>query len=277
VEADAGTCEEHAMVAIHYTGGGAAARSGVISRSLTQATFAALGAPSVLDTQPWRWRINEDSVGLCADWARQVPDVDPDGRLLLISCGAALHHARVALAADRVGVDVVRLPDPGDPALLTELRYTGPIGRLPRMEALHRAIAVRRSDQRSFADRPVPGEELALLRAAAEQVGAGAYTVTGRDLPASPTGDATYVVITTPGATTADWLTAGEGLSAVLLTATAAGLASSASELTAITSPAVTGRTRAAGRFPAVAVRVGVASRLGTVREARRPTAEESA
>ncbi|MEV4511110.1 hypothetical protein AB0K00_19310 [Dactylosporangium sp. NPDC049525] len=59
-------------MAIHYADGRAAVRSGAISRSLTQATFAALSAPSVLGTQPWRWRINEDRIGLHADWARQV-------------------------------------------------------------------------------------------------------------------------------------------------------------------------------------------------------------
>lgn len=246
------------MVAIHYADRGAAARSGPVSRSLTQATFAALNAPSVLDTQPWRWRITEHRIGLHADWARQLADLDPDGRLLLISCGAALHHARVALAADGVGVDVVRFPDPGDPSLLSELRYTGPADPAPGIGSLHRAIAVRRSDQRPFADRPVPDGELTLLRNAAEQTGAAARTVHR---------DATYVVITAPVAAAAsDWLTAGEALSAVLLTATAAGLATSpVTDLTAFTP------REAEGGFPAAAVRVGVADRFGPPRQAGPP------
>lgn len=248
------------MVAIHFAGSGASARSGLISRSLTQATFAALNAPSVLETQPWRWRINDDRIELHADWARQVADVDPDGRLLLISCGAALHHARVALAADGVGVEVVRFPDPGDPDLLTELRYTGPIDREPRIESLHRAIAVRRSDQRPFADRRLPAGDLTRVGEAARQVGGDAYTVPSIDGSA-------HVVITTPGIVTNDWLTAGEALSAVLLTATAAGLTTSpVSDLGAFTPPA--GRAPAVGGHPAAAIRVGVAGRFGPPRPA---------
>ncbi|MET7426337.1 hypothetical protein [Dactylosporangium sp. NPDC005555] len=106
-------------MAIHYTGRGVATVSGTASRSLTQATFAALNAPSVQQTQPWRWRVGRDRLELFADWDRQLADVDPDGRLPLISCGAALHHARVALAAAAVGhgdVAVHLTPDHPRPA-----------------------------------------------------------------------------------------------------------------------------------------------------------------
>ncbi|WP_327004473.1 hypothetical protein OHA72_57175 [Dactylosporangium sp. NBC_01737] len=250
------------MVTIHYTAGGAVARAGAVSRSLTQATFAALSAPSVLDTQPWRWRIDEDRIELHADWRRRLADIDPDGRLLLMSCGAALHHTRVALAAEGVGVDVLRFPDSGDPDLLAELRYTGPAERAPGSGALFRAIAVRRSDRRPFAGGYMPGGDLTLLREAAEQVGAAAYTVTGKDLPGSAD-DTAYVVITTPGAATNDWVTAGEAVSAVLLTAVAAGLATAAvSDVTAIARHGASHQPTADG-YPAAAIRVGVAGRVG--------------
>jgi hypothetical protein len=53
----------------------------------------------VHNTQPWRWLVGDHSVHLMADRARGVPATDPDGRDLLLSCGAALHHLRVAFAA----------------------------------------------------------------------------------------------------------------------------------------------------------------------------------
>jgi hypothetical protein len=253
------------MVTIQYTGGGAAVRAGAVSRSLTQATFAALSAPSVLDTQPWRWRIDGDRIELHADWRRRLADIDPDGRLLLISCGAALHHTRVALAAEGVGVDVLRFPDSGDPDLLTELRYNGPVERAPSSGGLFRAIAVRRSDQRPFASGFVPGGSLTLLTAAAEQVGAAAYTLSGQDSPESTDGTA-YVVITTPGIARNDWLTAGEAVSAVLLTAVAAGLATApVSDVPAIARHGASHQPPAAGGYPAAAIRVGVAGRVGAV------------
>src|SRR4051794_8752749 len=52
-------------------------------------------APSILNTQPWRWHIEHDIMHLHADLSRKVAALDPHGRLLTLSCGAALHHARV--------------------------------------------------------------------------------------------------------------------------------------------------------------------------------------
>lgn len=51
-------------------------------------------APSVHNTQPWRWALAPHSVHLFADRSRQLPVIDQDGRDLTVSCGAALHHAR---------------------------------------------------------------------------------------------------------------------------------------------------------------------------------------
>src|SRR5690606_32132752 len=67
---------------------------------LTRAAHAAGMAPSVHNTQPWRWRVFPEWLELYADRSRQLGRADPEGRLMTISCGAALHHARVALAAE---------------------------------------------------------------------------------------------------------------------------------------------------------------------------------
>jgi hypothetical protein len=64
---------------------------------LEQAARAAQHAPSVFNTQPWRWRITGESMELFADSDRRVDSIDRDSRLLLLSCGTALHHARTHL------------------------------------------------------------------------------------------------------------------------------------------------------------------------------------
>src|SRR6478735_1690911 len=69
-------------------------------------------APSVHNSQPWRWRIGPTTLHLFADPARALPATDPDGRDLRISCGAALNHLRVALLAAGWDTRVHRLPDP---------------------------------------------------------------------------------------------------------------------------------------------------------------------
>ena len=74
----------------------------------------ALRAPSVHNTQPWRWRIRSDGVELHADWNRHLVATDPDRRDLVLSCGAALHHLQVALAARGTAVQVRHMPDAED-------------------------------------------------------------------------------------------------------------------------------------------------------------------
>jgi hypothetical protein len=69
-------------------------------------------APSVHNTQPWRWLAEDDSMRLFADWRRQVPNTDPDGQDLLVGCGAALRHLRVVVRRGRPGGCRVPVPEP---------------------------------------------------------------------------------------------------------------------------------------------------------------------
>src|SRR4051812_24883684 len=93
--------------------------------ALRAAAEAALRAPSILNTQPWRWHVSGDTLTLSADPDRQLPVIDPDHRLSTVSCGIALHHARVALAAEGYAADVDRLPDPDRRELLSRVVVRG--------------------------------------------------------------------------------------------------------------------------------------------------------
>src|SRR5690242_19383197 len=93
--------------------------------ALETAARASLRAPSVFNTQPWSWHITGDAMELASDPARRLGVTDAEGRLLLLSCGGALHHARVALAGDGWRADVHRLPDDRRPDLLARIRVTG--------------------------------------------------------------------------------------------------------------------------------------------------------
>ena len=138
---------------------------------LLRATARALLAPSVHNTQPWKWHVGTDAVELYADPDRHLVGTDPDRRDLVISCGAALHHLRVALAAAGVAVDVARMPDPEDPTFMAVARIVdGPIDE--SAAALAGAIGDRHSDRRAFAPDPAHPAQLRLLtdRAAAEDV-----------------------------------------------------------------------------------------------------------
>jgi nitroreductase len=141
-----------------------------LDRTTARAVIAlANRAPSVHNSQPWRWRVTPSSIHLFADPARALPATDPEGRDLRLSCGAALHHLRVALLAAGLGSTVHRLPDPADPLHLAEVETIS--GRpSPDDLALARAIENRRTDRRVFSSWPVPSQMLTeLVRVAAAE------------------------------------------------------------------------------------------------------------
>ncbi|MGC4807440.1 Acg family FMN-binding oxidoreductase [Micromonospora sp. DT233] len=131
-----------------------------LTTALAEAAATAGHAPSVHNTQPWLWRVLPDALELRAAQDRRLAATDPDGRLLAVSCGAALHHARVALAAEGWVPVVERLPDPADADLLarlTGLRHTEPD---PDAMRLVQCMQVRHTDRRPVSDEPVPAATL---------------------------------------------------------------------------------------------------------------------
>lgn len=135
---------------------------------LMEASLAALRAPSILNSQPWRWRTRGQDVELHLDPGRRLPGVDPAGRLMMMSCGAALHHAQAALAGAGYAGQVERLPANGPPDVVARLRLGQPV---PPDRAASEAIYRRRTDRRPFADTPPSGRDLRALRTAAHRHG----------------------------------------------------------------------------------------------------------
>lgn len=127
-------------------------------------------APSVHNTQPWRWLVGTESLHLYADPDRRLPNTDPDGRDLILSCGAALNHCVVAFAAVGWHAKVTRLPNPADPNHLAAVqlsRYSAD----PVDIALAAAIPRRRTDRRYYNSWPVPVGDIALMAARAARHG----------------------------------------------------------------------------------------------------------
>jgi nitroreductase len=156
------------------------------SRTITDleaAARAALHAPSVFNTQPWRWRLDGETLELHADRSRALTATDPEGRLLLLSCGTALHHARVTLRAAGWDVRVERLPGDGPAGLLARVTVAGRAEADPEAERLAAAITVRRTDRRAFGERTVAAELLTRLRQTVEAEGAYLHVVRRDQMP----------------------------------------------------------------------------------------------
>lgn len=134
-------------------------------------------APSVHNTQPWRWRASGHVLELFADRRYQLPEADPTGRDLIISCGAALHQAEVAAQALGWSVRVARFPDPVTPDLLACLDLAPAPPPTDATDTL-RLLQQRCTDRRRFTSWPVPDERLAHLAQIATQAGTRAVALT---------------------------------------------------------------------------------------------------
>jgi nitroreductase len=144
-----------------------------IVQALVAAAAAAGRAPSIHNTQPWRWRIHDGVADLRADMRRHLAAADPERHMLLVSCGAALHHAWVALGAEGFAAEVAYLPDASDPDLLARVSVTGRTPVTPAAVRLVQTMAIRHTDRRPLLDEPVPGAALEALRAATAAYGIG--------------------------------------------------------------------------------------------------------
>jgi nitroreductase len=156
---------------------------GEIRAVLESAARASLLAPSVFNTQPWSWHIAGDTMELYADPTRRLETTDPDGRLLLLSCGAALHHARTALAAAGWSATVDRLSDETRPDLLARIRLGTTVPADPEAQMMAGAMKRRRTDRRAFGDRMVSDAVLTRLRRAVQLEGAYLHVVRQDQVP----------------------------------------------------------------------------------------------
>ena len=139
----------------------------MLDRDTVEAALAvAVRAPSIHNTQPWRWQLHPDGLVLRAERSRQLSVADPDGHSLMISCGAAGALTELALRAAGVAVRVRRFPDPSDPDALARYETTGEGDADDDVLAQVDAALRRRSDRRPFRLHDVPAAEIEKLRAA---------------------------------------------------------------------------------------------------------------
>ncbi|MFF8772302.1 Acg family FMN-binding oxidoreductase [Kitasatospora sp. NPDC015120] len=153
-------------------------RSALTPAGLRLLAAAGGAAPSLHNSQPWRFRPTPDGGGVevLADPERSVPLADSGGAAAHIAAGAALFNLRVAAARLGREAAVRLLPDPADPRLLAVLDLSvpaaedsptgGPFGR-----DLYPAIAERRSSRLPFTNRDVPEAVAAELTEAARDEG----------------------------------------------------------------------------------------------------------
>lgn len=141
----------------------------------------AILAPSSHNTQPWLWEVNGNEVTLFADRSRVMSALDPNGRELIMSCGAALQHLRLAIRAFGYADIVSLFPNPRQPDLLAYVRLAAPHAACPEDEFLFNFIGERHTNRRLFQQKTVPDALLLALQEEAEREGAWLYIAPGPD------------------------------------------------------------------------------------------------
>jgi hypothetical protein len=119
--------------------------SEVIQKALTSACR----APSLHNSQPWQWASTDNRLRLFLDPSRVI-DADQSARQALISCGAALDHLRVALAAAGWQAHVERFPNSDNPDHLATIEFDPIEFVTERDRARAQAIWTRRTDRLPF-------------------------------------------------------------------------------------------------------------------------------
>ncbi|MFC4127772.1 Acg family FMN-binding oxidoreductase [Nocardia rhizosphaerae] len=111
-------------------------------------------APSLHNTQPWQWTFDGHTMYLFAEPRRMLPSTDTTGRQMVLSCGIALGHLRVALAAEGWRCDTDYAPDPNRRTHLATITFHRAelVTDADRVRA--DAISRRHTDRHPFAAPP---------------------------------------------------------------------------------------------------------------------------
>jgi hypothetical protein len=154
--------------------GGAAAvgaEPGSVQEVTDVVVGAAVWAPSVHNTQPWWFSHDGAQIGVHADVERRLAVADPDGREMMISCGAALFTVRVALRSLGYVPETSVLPDPDLPGLIARVSWEQRVPASGYEQDLFGQVPRRRTHRGGFDPVPLPAELVAVLRQSASRDG----------------------------------------------------------------------------------------------------------
>ena len=132
------------------------------------AEFASL-APSVHNTQPWRFVARNQALEIHADPDRALHYLDQGHRQMYISCGAAAEFARLAIRSLSFACTVRLLPAGGEETLVATLIIGGPEATTPVEERLIDAVARRYTDRGPYTDEQVSRLAVQRMREAAAE------------------------------------------------------------------------------------------------------------
>lgn len=120
--------------------------------------YATLAASSH-NTQPWKFRVERQSISILPDLARRCPAVDPDDHHLFVSLGCAAENLHLAAQASGLhGQPTSDVSAASDAAVRVALEKAP-----PSVSPLFEAIPRRQCSRAEYDGRPVASEKMKLL------------------------------------------------------------------------------------------------------------------
>jgi nitroreductase len=133
---------------------------------------AASHAPSMYNTQPWRFEVQGRVIDVLLDPERTLPAADRSGRAARIAIGAAAFNVRVAAAMLGHESQLVADPDPGRPQVVARVFLADRETPFPELGRLYGEVSERHTYRGPLLDQPIPATVRDRLDNAAEEEGA---------------------------------------------------------------------------------------------------------
>ena len=133
---------------------------------------AAVHAPSIHNTQPWRFEIHGPVIDVLLDRKRMLPVADPAGRAARIGIGAAVFNLRVAAAMLGHGTRIAPDPDPHHPQVVGRIFLADRKTPVPHLARLYCELRRRHTYRGPMLDQAIAPRVLARLEEAARADGA---------------------------------------------------------------------------------------------------------
>jgi len=148
----------------------ASTTTGYTADDLAAVVELAIRAPSMHNSQPWRFRLSGGAIEVRLDKAR-LPDIPARAWAGRVSCGAAVFNLRLALAVLGKPAVVLVQPHNDDPDVVAKLVPDQPRSASGAERTLYAAISRRHSNRAPFSTQSVPADLRFRLREAARSEG----------------------------------------------------------------------------------------------------------
>jgi nitroreductase len=116
---------------------------------------AAVHAPSMHNTQPWRFEVHGPTVDVLLDEERTLPFEDVSGRAAHLGVGAAVFNLRVAAAVLGHESRIATHPDPARPEIKARVYLAGRGTPIPELSCLYGEVSQRHTYRGPLLDHPI--------------------------------------------------------------------------------------------------------------------------